>query len=159
MASASLPVLSLVLSASACAQQGSSKSIGLLAGAGVSRAAYLEAGLSKNWMAYGGPHIVGAAVYASVELHTGQRTLLAPKVGGWVAVLPLAIGASVARYSNSNESSWVFKPEAGLGFDRLKITYSWNIGITNKHFDGIRGHSIGLAYCFRLKQLKEQHGN
>lgn len=152
-------LLIILLFNQAFAQSGISKSVGLLAGAGVSRVPYLELGLSKNQMAYGGVHAAGSAFYASGEVHLGAQPVVGVKAGGWISLLPFVLGLSAARYTSFREGSWVAKPEAGLGIDRFKVTYCWNIRLTNKTFDGIRAHSIGLAYCFRLKKIKEQHGN
>ncbi|TCZ72783.1 hypothetical protein [Flaviaesturariibacter aridisoli] len=151
--------LLLLCAGTASAQSGASQSIGLLTGAGVSRYPYVELGLSKNSMAYGGRHAVSAAWYFSSELHVAGKPVLGPKIGGWVAVLPFALGLNGIAYTDFGATCWVLQPEAGLGFDRLKLTYAMNIRLSKEPFDRIAPHALGLAWCFRLKKLEERHGN
>ena len=155
----SLPLLLILYVTAARAQSGSAKSIGLLAGAGWSRHPYAELGISKNSMAYGGHHAFGSAYYFSSEVHISNRPLLGPKAGAWLAVLPLLIGLSVVDYTDFGQQCLVLKPEFGVGFDRVKLSFTWNRKLTNHSFEGLADHSFSLVYCFRLKTLRQRAGN
>lgn len=131
------------------------KNLCLLAGINYNKHAFIDLGVSVNRFGLAGHHPIATAYFFASELHLVEKPIVGPKVGVWAAggVAPLAMGLNIIYYSDFNQSSLVFRPEIGFGYDRLKITYGYNAKLTNSSFERISKNTFGMTYCFKFKRL------
>lgn len=124
----------------------------LLTGYNQGRYGFGELGLSANiWGS--NIHPFGAAVFAATEIRADRPELIGPKVGVFVTG-GFAMGAQAIYYTDGTESSFVLRPEYGIGIFKFKFTYGYNFRLSNKEMPGISTHVANVTYCFRLKRLK-----
>jgi hypothetical protein len=126
-----------------------------MTGVSYSKHTFVDLGISVIKSGIVGHHPIATAYFFASEFHFVNKPIVGPKVGVWAAggVAPLAMGLNIIYYSDFDQSSLVFRPEIGIGFDRLKITYGYNAKLTNTSFDRIPKNIFGLTFCFKLKRL------
>ena len=116
-----------------------------------------EIGIAKNRLDGVGPHPLGRTFFASTEIKlSSSETIVGPKIGAWFgggASLG-AIGLSTIYYTDFNQGTWRLRPEIGFGLDRFKLTYGYNIALTNKDFDKINRDNISFVFLLQVKQIK-----
>ena len=128
------------------------REITLLTGYEQGRYGFAELGVAAN--IYGTMHHPYAmAAFAGCELRVDHPALIGPKVGVWLAG-GVAMGAQAIYYTDGSESSFVLRPEYGIGLHKFKITYGYNFRLSNADMPGINHHLVSLLYCFRLARLK-----
>lgn len=66
----------------------------------------------------------------------------------------MAMGLNLIYYTDFGQSSVRIRPEIGIGFDRWKFVYGYNIPLTIKHFDGVNKNNIGIGIFFGVKKIK-----
>lgn len=64
------------------------------------------------------------------------------------------VGLNLINYTNFKSNAIRFRPEIGFGFGFFRIVYGYNFAITNKHFEGINKHNVGLNIMIKLKTKK-----
>jgi hypothetical protein len=131
------------------------KNLCLLTGVNYNKHTFVDIGISVNTSGVAGHHPIATAYFFAGEFHFVKKPIAGFKAGAWAAggVAPLAIGLNIIYYSDFDQGSLMFRPEIGLGFDRVKITYGYNARLTNSSFDRISKNTFGLTYCFKLKKL------
>ncbi len=132
------------------------RNISILAGYNFWQNHYGEVGISLNQYGIVGYHPAAWACFISSEIKIDDELVIGPKIGAWMGggVAGMALGFNIIYYTDLEESSLRIRPEIGLGFDRWKVVYGYNIAITNKNFEGINTNNIGLAFMFGVKKLK-----
>ncbi|MBK8499932.1 MAG: hypothetical protein IPL52_14210 [Flavobacteriales bacterium] len=124
----------------------------LLTGYAQGRCGFGELGISANvWGS--AHHPFGAAAYVATELRLDRTELIGPKIGMFLTG-GFAMGAQAIYYTDGSEGALVFRPEYGLGLFKFKLTYGYNLRITNKDMPGLNSHLLNATYCFRLKRLR-----
>lgn len=81
-----------------------------------------------------------------------EETIIGPKFSLWsISFLGIiSSGYNLIYYTDFKEGSFQFRPEIGLGYKGVKLSYGYNIPISNKHFGGISRNSISIALFLRL---------
>lgn len=129
------------------------KEISLLAGYSQGYFGFADIGFALNM--YGtNRHPFSIHYFLSNEIKVSDRTIVAPKVGAWVAG-GFALGVNLIYYTDFDRAAWVFRPEIGFGIQKVKLVYGYNVRF-NSSFEGINRHLAGLTYCFTLKRLKSE---
>ncbi len=118
---------------------------------------FAEAGVGYNVISRIGYHGLAMAAYLSSEVKTDNQLIIGPKVGCWMAggAGGIAMGASFIYYTDFTSASLRARPEIGFGIGPGKLTYGWNIALSNKSFNGIDKHLLSFALMIKLKKIKE----
>lgn len=121
---------------------------------------YFELGGALNQYGRIGHHPAAWSMFSSVEAsfgNQGNRTIIAPKVGGWIGggIAGMALGANLLYYTDFDEGSLRFRPEIGMGFGRWKVTYGYNIPLTNGDFRSVNRGCLNIAFLFPVRKVKE----
>lgn len=131
------------------------KDFSLLAGYQQGKYGFAEIGFAINQ--YGtNRHPFSFDYFVSNEIKLDKKTIIGPKVGVWVGG-GAAMGLNFIYYTDFSKNCFVFRPEFGIGIQKLKLVYGYNWNWT-KTFYGINQHLAGLTYCFTLKRLKSTEG-
>jgi len=132
------------------------KNLCLLTGINYGKQVFIDLGISVNSYRTAGYHFIATGYFFASEFHFIDKPIIGPKIGAWAAggMDPIAIGINIIYYTDFDESSLVFRPEIGIGFDRIKVTYGYNAQLTNTSFDRISKSMVGLTYCFKLKKMR-----
>jgi hypothetical protein len=128
---------------------GYSKEIGAEDGGAIHMA---ELGLVRG--TYGGGHLFATAAQASLQfgIH-GDKPVLVPRVGAWVAML-IGFGVEVAYYTDFQTGALVLSPGIGYGVYPLNLSIEPNIYLFGKDFRPAGGGTLSLTY--RLVTLKRK---
>ena len=132
------------------------RSVGLLTGITFGKNTFFDVGVSKNSKTVVGHHPFSYAYFASTELKLGDKFILGPKIGAWIAGGAGALGVNMNYYTDFDNSGLVFRPEIGVGFQNFKLVYGYNIIVTKYRLDGINRNLGSIVYCFKLKGLKDK---
>jgi hypothetical protein len=134
------------------------RSFCLLTGYSLGTYSYVDIGFSKNSNTTIGYHPFSSAYFASTEIKLGDKLILGPKIGGWIAggSSAMVLGLNMIYYTDFDNGSLVLRPEIGFGVDKLKLVYGYNANLTKYRLERINKHLVGLAYCFKLKKLKDK---
>jgi len=130
--------------------------ISILAGYNFWRNHYAELGVAINQYGRVGHHPAAWAYFVSNEMRIGNKVLIGPKAGAWIGggVAGMALGINAVYYTDFEQSSLRLRPEIGIGFDRWKVVYGYNIPLSNRDFDAINRSNVSLAFLFGVKMLK-----
>jgi hypothetical protein len=110
----------------------------------------LEIGLWRSRF-YFHRHWGGFACHAASEVGLGtQKLLVAPKIGGFLAVGPLILGNDFALYTDFSESSLRWIPYFGIGANRFKLTINPHVVLSNKDFLANRFPAGQMHFSFAL---------
>lgn len=131
------------------------RSIGLLTGFSFGKNTFIEIGISKNSNTLVGHHPFSSAYFASTELKPGDKFIMGPKIGAWAAggVGGMAMGLNMIYYTDFDNTSLVFRPQIGFGFQNFKFVYGYNAILTRHKLEGINQNLGSVVYCFNLKKL------
>ena len=104
------------------------------------------------WNKYGiNRHPYSLDYFISNEIRIGNKTVIGPKVGIWVGA-GFATGLNMIYYTDFHQGSLVLRPEFGLGIEKAKLVYGYNIRF-NSSFNAINRHLVGLTWCLTIKRL------
>ena len=134
------------------------KTFCLLTGYSLGTYSYADIGFAKMSSTTIGHHPFSSAYFASTEIKLGDKFIIGPKIGGWIAggSSAFALGLNMIYYTDFDNGSLVFRPEIGIGFDNFKLVYGYNANLASYRLDRINKNLVGLTYCFKLKQLKDK---
>jgi len=132
------------------------RKLSILAGYNFWRNHYAELGVAINQYGRVGHHPAAWACFVSNEMRIGDRLLMGPKVGAWIGggAAGLALGINAIYYTDFDESSLRIRPEIGIGFDRWKVVYGYNLPLYNRNFDAVNRSTVSLTFLFGIKKLK-----
>lgn len=132
------------------------KKVSILGGYNGWRYHYAELGFAINQYGRIGLHPTAWAYFVSSEVRIDNALLIAPKIGGWIGggVAGMALGANLLCYTDTRDMSWRLRPEIGMGFDRWKVVYGYNIPLHKSDLAGVNGSNISVAFLFGVKTLK-----
>lgn len=128
------------------------KELSLLTAINVGKYFNAEVGIGINIFGRVGPHPNGSCFYIGNEIKVSDKLLIGPKVGIHL-MGGYAFGISFIYYTNFDSSCLVFRPDVGIGIQRFKMAYGYNVKLSNKHFNQINRHLFTIIYLFRLKHL------
>ncbi|MFN6944498.1 MAG: hypothetical protein ACK4ND_06090 [Cytophagaceae bacterium] len=126
----------------------------MVTGLNYQNALFAEIGIAIKDNGVSGRHPFTRILSVSNEIGHTEQLIVAPKISCWLAG-GFAGGLNLLYYSNFKQGALVFRPEVGIGFDRLRIIYGYNIVITNRSSGFASSHLIGINILFNLKKLKE----
>lgn len=132
------------------------RSLNLLAGISFGKNVFADIGVSRNNNAIVGYHPFSTAYFLSTEIKPGERFIIGPKAGAWIAggSGAMAIGINMIYYTDFDNNSWAFRPEIGFGFDNFKLVYGYNAILSKYKLPGINRHLGSFVCYFKIKQLK-----
>jgi len=130
------------------------KYFSMVVGYNGARYQYAEFGFAVNEFGIVGHHPMSWALYATTEIHIGQETVVAPKLGACVAG-GSALVFNLLYYTNlENQGRFCFRPEIGVGFGPARVTYGYNFDFTNKEFPYMNKHCLNVVFMVPMKMLK-----
>jgi hypothetical protein len=117
---------------------------------------FAEVGVAVNKYGITGHHPAAWAYFVSNEVRVDKRLIIGPKIGCWGGggAAGMAMGLNMIWYTDFDNSSLRFRPEIGMGFDRFKVVYGYNIALTNSSFQGINTHNASVVVLWGVKKLK-----
>lgn len=129
------------------------KDFSLLLGYNLGSYHFPEIGFAFNERSIAGHHPFAKAVYASCEIRAGAgKPVIGPKLGAWIGggAAGLALGIAAAGYTDFSEFALRLRPEIGIGFDLFKVTYGYNIPLSNAVFLRVNRHQLSVAVLIPL---------
>lgn len=122
-----------------------------------------DLGFGKNEYGVDGHHPIarGYTVGAEIQYRHHDR-LFGPKIsvyamGGMAAG---AIGFNLIHYTNFKKTSLVFRPEYGIGVERLKLTYGYNFRLSKRdNFISLNSHLVSLAFFIHVAKHEQEEEN
>ena len=101
-------------------------------------------------------HPFWGSLYVSSEFFYNQKLLVSPKIGAWASggSAPLNMGLSFVYFTDFSQSTLLFRPEIGVGFDKFRLYYGRNMRITNTNFNFISRNLLGVNMLFNAKKLR-----
>ncbi len=85
----------------------------------------------------------------SAEIRPGENTIIAPKLGVFAGSI-FGLGANALYYMNPDEGSLCLRPEIGMHCPYFKLSYGYNIPVTNKDMKGINGSNLNITIFIRI---------
>ena len=82
--------------------------------------------------------------------------MIGTKAGFWAAEQAGGLGLSAIYYTDFESGAWRLRPEAGIGLSRFKITYGYNIPLTNKSFEKVNRNNICLNILIGIKEVRKR---
>ncbi|MFT3678800.1 MAG: hypothetical protein QM791_00920 [Ferruginibacter sp.] len=131
------------------------RSVSLLTGFCAGKYFFADIGIARNLFTQTGHHPFSSTTFISCEIRNSSQMIFAPKIGAWVAggAGGMAMGINLLYYMQSGNSSLVFRPEIGFGFENLKMVYGYNARLTNRSFGYLLNRNLfSMVYCFKLKK-------
>lgn len=132
------------------------KDISLITGfqTGSSNSNFIELGigLKHEYLMH---HPAHAVFYFSNELLFKENFVLGTKVGANFGANMMDLGINLINYTNFTNNSLRFKPEFGLGFGKFRVYYGYNLALTNKDFNDINEHLIGINILLDIKDFRK----
>lgn len=93
-----------------------------------------------------GHHPVSFTYYGGSEIGLNtERFTIAPKVGGFVSVMIMGLGAELAYYTDFDSGSLRFIPYIGATCRYFKLTVNPHVVVSNKEFMGLNAGSVSLV--------------
>ncbi len=133
-----------------------STSLGFIAGLGYNDGIVIEVGYGKSFYGNTENRTSFQSFYGGVEVlpSTNNRFIVAPKASVWLeeATYLTAVGLSMVYYTDFNEATLRLRPEIGVGYKKVKLTYGYNVSLVKGNLTAINEHNIGLAYFFETKK-------
>ena len=119
---------------------------------------FAEVGIALNQLNTVGHHPLGVTYFISNEVRIFGEPLMGPKIGCWFAggASAVAMGINAVYYTDLKSGALRFRPEIGLGLDRIKIVYGYNIPITHRDFGKINRSNISIVALLTLVKLRER---
>lgn len=88
---------------------------------------------------------------ASCAVRIGDRPLIAPQIGGWFG-MPFCVGGlNLAYYTDFRQGAWRLRPEVGIELASGRITYGYNIPLSNKEMPGVNTHQLSFRVFIPVK--------
>jgi len=112
---------------------------------------FAELGFGRNVFVIG--HIpVCWGYYLGGEVRVDRTDLQGVKIGAYMTGV-FAMGVQLIRYFEGDGGCTVLRPEIGIGVLKAKLTYAYNIGLSQERLPGINTHMLSITYALRLKRL------
>lgn len=94
----------------------------------------LGLGIKSNGVIGHHPYTYVANLTSEIRINDLTREpIVGMKLSLWGSNV-IAYGLNLINYTNFNESTLVFRPEAGIGLDTFRLSYGFNYRLNNKNF-------------------------
>jgi hypothetical protein len=128
----------------------------LIAGGNFWKNSYGEIGFAWTRFETGSKFPLMGGYTVSAEMRpAGDNFIVAPKIGAFAGCV-FVWGANALYYTNFDEGSLCLRPEFGIYTPEVKVSYGYNIPITNSDMKGINGSNLSVIFFLRLKGDKFQ---
>jgi hypothetical protein len=115
----------------------------ILVGGQLAPYSFLEIGIHRTTITEAALSL-GSALSVESNLRK-DNFILAPKIQCWMMFNFIQANLGMVYYTSRNsENSLKFRPEIGFGLWFGKITYGYNMSITNKNMPGVSKHNLCL---------------
>ena len=111
---------------------------------------FADIGLEFNKAGATAIHNISVSYSVSNEIKISNKPTVGPKIGLWVAAGP-AVGLNLIYYTDFSNSSFVLRPEIGLGVTNFKLVYGYNFKLTNS-LQTINTNLIEVIFCFPFRK-------
>ena len=99
------------------------------------------------------PIIGGMGYSVSTEHYINHNYIIAPKAAIWANALYFNMGMSVPWYFDMEKNNSLrIRPEIGFGSGDFKLTYAFNIAITNKDMRNVSKHMVSAIYFLNFNR-------
>lgn len=129
----------------------------LVTGANGIKKFFAEAGFAIKDNGVAGHHPSTRILALTSEISFINRLVIGPKLGIWLGggSAGMNMGFNLIYYTNFSEATLRFRPEIGMGFNRFRIVYGYNLLVVNRNSDFINKHNFGLNFLIDLKKLNK----
>jgi hypothetical protein len=123
----------------------------ILIGGNIGHYTYLEAGFARRHDRVIGHHPFTRVFHAGAEVLIGPEVIIAPKAGAWIGggAAGMCLGSNLLYYISSTTARPALRPEIGIGFERFKAAYGYNI-MLNGDLERVNRHMFSLAILFSV---------
>ncbi|PTX63670.1 hypothetical protein C8N46_101272 [Kordia periserrulae] len=96
---------------------------------------------------------VGKGYAISTEHYINDKYIIAPKIAGFSNLWGINLGAGAVWYFDmENNNSFRVRPEIGYGDRKIKLTYAFNMAITNKDMPNVSKHMLSAVYFLNFNK-------
>lgn len=107
-----------------------------------------------------GPHPITVTHYVANDFGLNTNDfVIGPKIGGFVSVMILGLGAELCYYTDFDSGSLKFMPSVGLFTPYFKLSVSPVLTLINKDFQELNKGQLNLtirAFKIKRKDLNEK---
>ena len=129
------------------------KERGLLVGGNFSRYAFAEVGHYRNYIyRMGALPIYSTSLMYGCEVSYLDQLIIAPKVQARAHLYFFDVSIAPILYTDFSATSFVLRPEAGVGNHHFDINYGYNARLTNNNFEKLNRHLFSLRYYFLFRK-------
>lgn len=129
---------------------------GFVGGLGYNNGFVIEVGYGKAFVNRIEKRSAFQSFYGGVEVlpSTDNKFIVAPKASIWIeeATYLTAVGLNLVYYTDFNQATLRLRPEIGIGYKKMKLTYGYNFPLVIGNLTDINKHNFGLAYFFETKK-------
>lgn len=95
----------------------------------------------------------GKGYSISTEHYINNNYIIAPKIAGFLNIWGINLGvATVWYFDMKKNNSFRVRPEIGYGSRKIKLTYAFNMAITNKDMPNVSKHMISAVYFLNFNK-------
>ncbi|EDP98077.1 hypothetical protein U8527_18930 [Kordia algicida OT-1] len=126
---------------------------GVLFGVHGARETMIEIGYFQYQWGNAGYGDGGKGYSISTEHYINDDYIIAPKIAGFSNLWGINLGAAAVWYFDMEKNnSFRVRPEIGYGTRTLKLTYAFNIAVTNKDMPNVSKHMISAVYFLNFNK-------
>lgn len=126
---------------------------GLIIGIHGARETMFEIGYFKHTWEYIGYGEGGKGYSISTEHYINDNYIIAPKIARFINAWGINMGvAGVWYFDMEKNNSLRLRPEIGYGSKRFKLTYAFNMAITNKDIPNVSKHMVSAIYFVNFRK-------
>ncbi|MBV6442673.1 MAG: hypothetical protein DYG98_05625 [Haliscomenobacteraceae bacterium CHB4] len=105
-------------------------------------------------------HWGGFGCYAMSEIGLNtKKWVIAPKIGGFMAIGPIILGNDFSIYTDFSEGSLHWIPYFGIGTNRFKLTINPHVVLSNKDFLEKRLPAGHVHFSYAMLNLHRKRTN
>jgi len=126
---------------------------GIVLGVHGARETMVEIGYFNYAFTYSGYGNSGTGYSISTEHYINNNYIVAPKIAGFSNLWGINLGvATVWYFDQKKNNSFRIRPEIGIGLREYKITYAFNMAMTNKDMSNVSKHMISAVYFLNFNK-------
>ncbi|AXG68065.1 hypothetical protein KORDIASMS9_00254 [Kordia sp. SMS9] len=126
---------------------------GILFGVHGARETMFELGYFNYKWDYVGYGDIGMGYSISTEHYINHNYIIAPKIAGFSNIWGINMGAATVWYFDMEKNnSFRIRPEIGIGSGNFKLTYAFNMAITNKDMRNVSKHMVSGIYFINFNR-------
>ncbi len=110
-----------------------------------------------EWVGGSGKNYGGRGYSISTEHYINKNYIIVPKIAVLSNLWGINTGiATLWYFDKEKNNSLRVRPEIGYGSGYLKLTYAYNIAITNKDMNNVSKHMISAVYFLNFNKKSMQ---